>query len=391
MSGPIDPSTIVPGQTVQLSPSPAASRPRSRWRRSISRPRPTSSSSSPRRPWRPATTWCSSPAMRAGGQPVLAGPAGVPLGEDAQHPDGADESFVFQVDGIDGVAGATASDDTRGDGPQPGRCHRRTASCRSPGPSASTRLQPGPVADPTTSTRNPANQVDLYHFQISGPGQYAVLAEVFAGRIGSPLDPGISLFELDPEHRQPRLPRRQQQHARPHPGHRRVGSPVHRLGAHRRPDGRRLLPRRGRRLEHALAARGPDARQPRDLRSQPAGQRQDRLEHGPLPPQPDGPAGPGSAEVVASSPSPGQVLGPGPHADHRAVLGARRPPAARVPVLRGDLSGDAPQVFVEGERRDDLLRRASSITTASRTRPRSRCSTACRTARIPCTSRAREA
>ncbi len=44
----------------------------------------------------------------------------------------------------------------------------------------------------------PANQVDLYHFQITGPGRYAMLAEVFAGRIGSPLDPGISLWELDP-------------------------------------------------------------------------------------------------------------------------------------------------------------------------------------------------
>ena len=31
----------------------------------------------------------------------------------------------------------------------------------------------------------PANQVDLYHFQITGPGRYAMLAEVFAGRIGS--------------------------------------------------------------------------------------------------------------------------------------------------------------------------------------------------------------
>ena len=40
--------------------------------------------------------------------------------------------------------------------------------------------------------------MDLYHFQIIGPGRYAMLAEVFAGRIGSPLDPGISLYELDP-------------------------------------------------------------------------------------------------------------------------------------------------------------------------------------------------
>ncbi len=38
----------------------------------------------------------------------------------------------------------------------------------------------------------------MYQFTVSGPGNYALVAEVFAGRIGSPLDPGVSLFELDP-------------------------------------------------------------------------------------------------------------------------------------------------------------------------------------------------
>ena len=42
------------------------------------------------------------------------------------------------------------------------------------------------------------NAVDFYHFQISGPGLDSFAAEVFAGRIGSPLDPGVSLFQLDP-------------------------------------------------------------------------------------------------------------------------------------------------------------------------------------------------
>ena len=61
-------------------------------------------------------------------------------------------------------------------------------------------FNPGLSPDPTNPEPqfDPANQVDLYHFQITGPGRYAMLAEVFAGRIGSPLDPGISLFELDP-------------------------------------------------------------------------------------------------------------------------------------------------------------------------------------------------
>jgi hypothetical protein len=38
--------------------------------------------------------------------------------------------------------------------------------------------------------------VNLYHFTISTSGNYIFLAEVFAGRIGSPLDPGLSLFQI---------------------------------------------------------------------------------------------------------------------------------------------------------------------------------------------------
>ena len=38
----------------------------------------------------------------------------------------------------------------------------------------------------------------MYHFTVTGTGTYALAAEVFAGRIGSPLDPGVSLFRLDP-------------------------------------------------------------------------------------------------------------------------------------------------------------------------------------------------
>jgi hypothetical protein len=38
--------------------------------------------------------------------------------------------------------------------------------------------------------------VDFYHFTISGTGNYIFRAEVFAGRIGSPLDSGVSLFRV---------------------------------------------------------------------------------------------------------------------------------------------------------------------------------------------------
>jgi methionine-rich copper-binding protein CopC len=44
---------------------------------------------------------------------------------------------------------------------------------------------------------NPAADVDLYHFEITADGTFGLLAEVFAGRIGSPLDPGVSLYRLN--------------------------------------------------------------------------------------------------------------------------------------------------------------------------------------------------
>ena len=50
-------------------------------------------------------------------------------------------------------------------------------------------------SDPFAS--NPAADVDLYRFSISGSGQFALIAEAFAGRIGSPLDPALTLFRAD--------------------------------------------------------------------------------------------------------------------------------------------------------------------------------------------------
>jgi methionine-rich copper-binding protein CopC len=133
-------------------------------------------------------------------QAVLADPNGVPLGEDSAHPAGTDESFSFQVDGIDGVVGATGSDDTastaRNLGDVTGAGLIQVSGAIGDDPSFNPNLSPDP-SNPEPQFI-PANQVDLYHFEITGPGRYAMLAEVFAGRIGSPLDPGLSLYELDP-------------------------------------------------------------------------------------------------------------------------------------------------------------------------------------------------
>lgn len=45
--------------------------------------------------------------------------------------------------------------------------------------------------------QNLASDVDLYRFRIEGEGHFAFVAEAFAGRIGSALDPALTLFRLD--------------------------------------------------------------------------------------------------------------------------------------------------------------------------------------------------
>jgi hypothetical protein len=45
---------------------------------------------------------------------------------------------------------------------------------------------------------NPAADVDMYHFTISGAGNYSLITEVFAGRVGSPLNPALTLYRRDP-------------------------------------------------------------------------------------------------------------------------------------------------------------------------------------------------
>jgi hypothetical protein len=50
--------------------------------------------------------------------------------------------------------------------------------------------------DPLGIQSNPSNDVDLYHFTLSGPGNYVLTAETFAGRIGSPLLPQNTLYQV---------------------------------------------------------------------------------------------------------------------------------------------------------------------------------------------------
>jgi methionine-rich copper-binding protein CopC len=199
MSDALDPNTIVPGQTVQLLENPdgqlgdGSGTP-------IALASVNFSAAAdelqlfPLAPLGPGNYVVQLSGNSSTDPAVLSDPNGVPLGESAQQPAGADEFITFQVAGIDGVAGATTSDDTaataRDLGNVTGAGIVQVSGAIGVDPYFNL-ANPGPQS-------NPANQVDLYQFQIAGPGRYAMLAEVFAGRIGSPLNPGLSLWELDP-------------------------------------------------------------------------------------------------------------------------------------------------------------------------------------------------
>src|SRR5262249_10831995 len=123
------------------------------------------------------------------------------LAADAGHPEGQDITIPFRVDGIEGRTGPGATaDDTAATAQELGDVTSaglvRVVGAIGTDPFYNPANAPDPANfDP--SLYAPANQVDMYHFHISGEGNYSLVADVFAGRIGSPLDPGVSLFELD--------------------------------------------------------------------------------------------------------------------------------------------------------------------------------------------------
>jgi hypothetical protein len=99
-------------------------------------------------------------------------------------------SMTFRVAGVEGNTwpGAVA-DDT------PAGAHQLADITRSGLVQATGYIGDDPTAPAGVKA---AADVDLYHFQVSGPGPYALTAEAFAGRIGSTLNPALSLFRLDP-------------------------------------------------------------------------------------------------------------------------------------------------------------------------------------------------
>jgi hypothetical protein len=121
---------------------------------------------------------------------------GTPLGTDAAHPFGQDLTYTFTVTGVEGTpvtsgpAGVNPppADDTWQNAHELGNVTRLVQVAGAIGDNpylAASGIQAG--AD-----------IDMYHFRVSGLGLSALDAEVFAGRIGSPLDAGLSLFRLNP-------------------------------------------------------------------------------------------------------------------------------------------------------------------------------------------------
>jgi methionine-rich copper-binding protein CopC len=178
LSGALDPTTLDPGQTFNLTYSPSGTFGGSE--ASVPLAGYSFSTNADELRLTPA-----SPLAPGAYRLVVAGAGG----------GGRDYMSTFQIDGIEGTVGPNAtSDDTAATAHDLGDI--TTAGLVQ----ATGTIGADPYYDFTSfdPTRNPADDVNLYHFHVSGPGPYLFATEVFAGRIGSPLDSGVSLYKLDP-------------------------------------------------------------------------------------------------------------------------------------------------------------------------------------------------
>jgi hypothetical protein len=120
---------------------------------------------------------------------VLVGLNHATLGANAGHRHGQDATISFQITGNEGKPGpATSADDT-------------LATAHDLGSIAGSGLVQitGAIGnDSTDSVSFDPSDLNLYHFRVTGSGRFSFQTEVFAGRIGSPLDPEISLYQLNP-------------------------------------------------------------------------------------------------------------------------------------------------------------------------------------------------
>lgn len=127
---------------------------------------------------------------------VLADPAGSPLGSDASNPQGSDFTATFQVTGVEGNTSAgAAADDTYATAHDFGDISNSVLR-QAAGTIGDDPWYDYNSPDPLGIQNNPSNDVDLYHFTLSGPGDYTLTADTFAGRVGSPLLPQNTLYRV---------------------------------------------------------------------------------------------------------------------------------------------------------------------------------------------------
>src|SRR5207248_1921991 len=110
------------------------------------------------------------------GGPFLAAPDGMPVGSDTV--------LWFRVGGTEGTPGLVVG----------GNETPTTATELTGATSGNVVRVVGAIGDdPSDPVPFDPNDVDMYHFRVDGP--YAFAAEVFAGRVGSSLDPALTLFK----------------------------------------------------------------------------------------------------------------------------------------------------------------------------------------------------
>jgi hypothetical protein len=123
-----------------------------------------------------------------GSPQVIRDLSGQPLGRDVRQGSGHDFTAAFHIGAVKSNRLAPAwADDTPA-----------TAHMLGDVTGAGLVQVSGAIGDDSTNPIpfSPAD-IDLYRFHVSGPGRFALSSEVFAGRIGSPLNPALTLFQFD--------------------------------------------------------------------------------------------------------------------------------------------------------------------------------------------------
>jgi hypothetical protein len=130
---------------------------------------------------------------------LLVNPSGQPLGDNSTALSTAEYVLQFHINGVEGIPvsdanaaqGILPADDT------PASAHELVFSAGGTAQAAGA-IGIDPFYNQFSTDPYPSDQMDVYHFTVSGPGPHAFVAETWAGRIGSPLYAEETLFQEVP-------------------------------------------------------------------------------------------------------------------------------------------------------------------------------------------------